>query len=115
MAQLFQVDPPQPFSFKRPDEWPKWIRRFERFRLTSALDEKEKATQVNALIYAMGDEADDIITGFGLTDVEKRDNDVVKNKFEGHFVSLKFAAMPNLNGISSRLRPWQEDATDMFA
>jgi len=31
----------------------------------------------------MGDEADDIITGFGLADDEKGDYNVVKNKFEG--------------------------------
>ena len=60
MAQSFQVAPPEPFSFKKPDEWPKWIRRFVRFRFASALDEQEKVTQVNALIYAMRDEADDI-------------------------------------------------------
>ena len=73
MAQSFQVAPPEPFSFKKPDHWPKWIRRFERFRLASALAEKEKVTKVNALIYAMEDEADDIMTGFGSTDEEKRD------------------------------------------
>ena len=56
--------------------------RFERFRLVSALDEKEKVTQVNILICAMGDEVDDIMTEFGLTDVEKGYTDVVKNKFE---------------------------------
>ena len=26
--------------FKYPDEWPKWIRRFERYRLVSGLDRK---------------------------------------------------------------------------
>ena len=85
-ALSFQVAPPEPLSFKKPDEWPKWIRRFERFRLASALDEKEKVTQVNALIYAVGDEADDIMTCFGLTDQEKTDYDVVKTKFDGYFV-----------------------------
>jgi len=34
----------------------------------------------------MGDVADDIMTGFGLMDEEKEDYDMVKNKFEGHFV-----------------------------
>ena len=72
LAQTFQVARPEPFSFKRPDEWPKWIRIFERFRLAFALDEDEKDTQVNALMYVMGDETNDIITGFGLTDEEKR-------------------------------------------
>ena len=36
--------------------------------------------------FAMGDEADDIMTGFRLTEEEKRDYDVVKTKFDGHFV-----------------------------
>jgi len=49
MTQLFQVDPPEPFSFKRPDELSKWIRGFEMFPLASALYEKEKVTQVNTL------------------------------------------------------------------
>ena len=56
MAQLFQVAPQESFSFKRPDQWLKWIPRFERFWLTSGLDEMEKVMEVNALIYAMGDE-----------------------------------------------------------
>ena len=34
----------------------------------------------------MGDEADDIMTGFALTGEEKRDYDVVKTKFDGHFI-----------------------------
>ena len=34
----------------------------------------------------MVDEADDIMTGFVLTDEEKRDYGVVKTKFDGHFV-----------------------------
>ena len=43
------------------------LKNFERFGLTFALDEKEKITQVNTFIYAMGEEADDIMTEFGLT------------------------------------------------
>jgi len=37
------------------------------FGLASALVEKEKITHVNTFIYAMGKEADDIMTEFGLT------------------------------------------------
>ena len=59
MAQSFQVSPPDSFVFTKPNEWPKWIRRFERYRLASGLDGKPDAMQVNALVYAMGDEADD--------------------------------------------------------
>ena len=77
MAQSFQVDPPDSFVFTKPNEWPKWIRNFERFRLASVLDGKRDAMQVNALVYAMGDEADDIMAGFYQS---------VKNKFDEHFV-----------------------------
>ena len=55
----------------------KTLDRFVRFRLVSALDEKEKVTRVNILIYADRQ-----------TDVEKWDNNVVKGNFEGYFISL---------------------------
>ena len=45
----FQVTPPEQFNFCRPDEWPKWVRRFERFRETSGLSDKPQSNQVNAL------------------------------------------------------------------
>ena len=63
MAQSFQVAPPDSFVFTKPNEWPKWIR---------GLDGKPDAMQVNALLYAMGDEADDIMAGFGLTEEERK-------------------------------------------
>ena len=30
MAQL-QLQPPEPFNFRNPDDWPQWRRRFEQF------------------------------------------------------------------------------------
>ncbi|KAL5517029.1 hypothetical protein EMCRGX_G002494 [Ephydatia muelleri] len=69
-----------------PEEWPKWIRRFERFRQVSGLDTKEEETQVSNLIYCMGDEADDILRSFGLSADDSKKYSVVKGKFESHFV-----------------------------
>ena len=54
----------------KPNEWPTSFRRFEQFRLASGLDSEPDA-EVNALAYAMGDEADDIMAGLGLTDEER--------------------------------------------
>ena len=85
----FQISPPQSFNFAQPDEWPKWIRRFERFRESSGLRAKEQATQVNTLVYCMGDEADDILSSLGLSEDEKKDYGTVKTKLEGHFVKRK--------------------------
>ncbi len=61
MATAVQITPPDPFDFSCPAEWPRWIRRFERFHIATALDEKSEQYQVNALLYAMGDTADDVL------------------------------------------------------
>ena len=79
MATL-QVNPPETFDFKTPENWLKWIRRFERFRITSKLNTKDGSMQVSTLFHttSMGDEADDILSTFRLSDQELRDFDVVK-------------------------------------
>ena len=52
----------------------------------SRLSEKYEANQVSALIYTMGDTADDILSTLGLSDAEKGKYDIVKAKFQAHFV-----------------------------
>ena len=89
MASTYQVAPPETFKFKTPEDWPKWIRRFERFRCASGLDKKSQEIQVNTLVYSMGDEADDILTSFHLSSEDKAKYDVVKEKFEGYFVKRR--------------------------
>ncbi len=56
---------PEKFSFKA-DDWPKWIKRFERFRIASGLETQANENQVNALIYTMGEEAENILTSLHL-------------------------------------------------
>lgn len=80
----YQVPPPEKFSFKA-EEWPKWIRRFERFRKATSLDERDEESQVSTLIYTMGEEADDILTSFELSPDEANDYTTVKAKFENKF------------------------------
>ncbi|KAJ8346510.1 hypothetical protein SKAU_G00279110 [Synaphobranchus kaupii] len=41
-----QLVPPGNFDFNNASEWPRWIRRFERFRIASGLDRKDQAFQV---------------------------------------------------------------------
>ena len=59
MAAIYQVAQPATFDFGNLEEWPKWLRRFERFRQASGLTEKSEEAQVNTLIYCMGEKADD--------------------------------------------------------
>ena len=79
MATAVQITPPDPFDFSSPAEWPRWIRRFERFRIATALDEKEDEYQVNSLLYAMGDAADDVLAVLPLTDEDKKEYEAVKS------------------------------------
>ena len=83
------LSPPEPFSFNKPEEWNRWIRRFERFRAASGLTEQSEAAQLNMLIYSMGDQADDILQSFTFN-ADKGENEKsyesVKKKFNEHFI-----------------------------
>ena len=89
MATTYHVSLPEPFNFSRPKEWEKWIWRFERFRKASGLEEKPEEAQVNTLIYSMGDEGDDILHSFRLTDEEKNRYSEVRARFDSHFVKRR--------------------------
>ena len=81
----YPVSPPGSFNFCQPQESPKWIRRFERFRIAAELVAKDKEAQVNMLIYTMGDEADDILRSFKLSDTDVKIYSVVKEKIEDQY------------------------------
>ena len=89
MIASFQVAPPKLFNFSRPNEWTKWIRRFERYKSASGLEKKSVETKVDTLIYTMGAEVDDIFQSFGLSDDDKKKYKTVKAKFESHFVKRR--------------------------
>ena len=89
MAATYQVSPPEPFTFSRPEEWTRWIRRFERFRMALGLDKKSTEAQANTLIYSMGTQADDILRSFSLSEEDKKKYGVVKAKFNSHFVKRR--------------------------
>ena len=89
MAATYQVSPPEQFHFGHPEEWLKWIRRFERFRKASGLEEKAEEAQVNTLIYTMGDDADDIVRSFRLSEEDSTKYSVVRAKFDAHFVKRR--------------------------
>ena len=85
----YQMPPPKSFNFSKPEEWPKWFRRFQRFRQASGLTDKSEENQVNTLVYTMGDVADDILASFRLSDEEKKKYDTVVGRFERHFVKKR--------------------------
>ena len=81
----FTVAPPEKFSF-RPNDWPKWLQRWERFRVASELTKKPEETQIATFIYSMGEDADDIFSTLPLTAEERKVYNTVISKFESHFI-----------------------------
>ena len=67
----------------------RWLRQFKRFRQASDLTLKSKETQVNMLIYLMGEEADGILNSFRLSNDNRKKYNTVSNKYEDHFVKQK--------------------------
>ena len=88
MAEL-RISPTEAFTFSRPEEWTKWIRRFERFQQASSLAEKEQVSQIHTLIHTVGDSEGDILSSFRLTEEQGKSYTTVVEKFEGHFVKRR--------------------------
>ena len=85
MAGTIQLRVPEAFSFNKPDEWLKWHKRFEQFRVASRLSAEGQARQVSTLLYCMGEEAEDVLTSTNVTTDEKEDYETVLGKFNEYF------------------------------
>ena len=86
MAQGSGYQLPEGFTFSKPKGWPNWIKRFERYRIALKLDLEDEERQVSSLLYAMGDEAEDILESFRLSDDEQKSYKTVRGKFKSYFV-----------------------------
>ncbi|UYV76722.1 K02A2.6-like, partial [Cordylochernes scorpioides] len=84
------------YAFKVCD-WPKWIRRFERFRQASGLINNPENEQVNMFVYCMGDNADDILLSCKIASDQLENYNKVIECFESHFI-------PRRNIIYERAR-----------
>ena len=69
------------------EQWPRWITRFERYRIASGLKGKSGNDQVSTMLYSMGDCADDILTMS--IDETKSSYEELVNTFNEHFQSRK--------------------------
>ena len=80
-----QLQPPEPFNFRKPDKWPRWIKRFEQFRLASALSTANPARQVSTFLYCLGPDAEDTLQSMSPSEEDRATFAAVKAKFEGFF------------------------------
>ena len=56
MATSVQLKPSENFDFSKPDNWEKWKKRFEEFRVAAGLKDENEPRQVSTLLYCMGEE-----------------------------------------------------------
>ena len=74
---------PIPESFEKiaglnqAEQWPKWLRRFSRYRTASGLAKQADSEQVSTLLYAMGDCADDILITLGVDESTAKYDEVI--------------------------------------
>ncbi|UYV72761.1 K02A2.6-like [Cordylochernes scorpioides] len=80
--------PPPNFSFDAKD-WPSWKQRFSRYRLLSNLNAKEQEYQITALIYLMGERAEEIHSAFNLSADDAKNLDKVIEAFDNHFIGKR--------------------------
>lgn len=85
MAQL-QLQPPEPFNFRTPDDWPRWKRQFEQFREASSLAADSAKKQINTLLYCLGEEAEAVLSSTNITEDERKVYDTVVSKFDAFFL-----------------------------
>ena len=83
-----EITPPEKFSFD-PSKWIAWKQRFERFRTASDLTSKAGERQVAILLYSMGEKSEDIFASFKLSEEDGKKYDVVRKRFEDHFIVKK--------------------------
>ena len=85
----YRISAIEKFDFAKPEEWPRWIRRFERFRQASDLVSNSEEIQISTLVYSMGDKAEDLLQSFDLKDDEAKKYPTVKGKFESYFIKRR--------------------------
>ena len=60
--------PPDTFDFRKPDEWLRWRKCFEQFRVASGISAESEVHQINTLLYCLGEEAENVLTSTNITD-----------------------------------------------
>lgn len=77
------------FQFQYMVERTAWSEEFDDYCFASDLNEHSDEAQVWTLLHAIGRQASEIFQTFNLSEEEERKHDVVKRKFDNHFVGAE--------------------------
>ena len=84
MANL-HLKSPSSFPFSCPDEWPSWKCHFEQFHLASGLSTKDNLREISALLYCMGEEAEEILNSTNTSNSDRKKYNRIIAKFDSFF------------------------------
>ena len=84
MAEI-RLQPPDKFDFKKPDDWSRWKRRFQQFRIASALDTQSDSKQICTLLYSMGEEAEMVLASMNISESDSKSYVKVLGKLDEYF------------------------------
>ena len=79
---MIYLQPPEPFNFRNPDDWPCWK---SRFRDASGLSIESSSKQVSTFLYCLGEEAESVLASTGVTTDDRKDYATVLEKVNGFF------------------------------
>ena len=79
------LQPPNAFSFDKPEEWSRWKGRFQQYRIASGLSTESGERQVSTLLYCMGEASEDILNMSGISNEDKKVFDSVIARYDAHF------------------------------
>ena len=55
---IIRLQPPGPFNFHNPDNWPHWRKRLQQLRDTFGLSSESKSKKVSGFLYCRQEEVD---------------------------------------------------------
>ena len=85
---MAQFQPPEKLNFTDP-RWEEWKNSFLAFSLITELNKKPVNIQIATLKYCMGNEADELLKTFNLTDEESSSFDTILARFDEYFKPKK--------------------------
>ena len=76
-----QIQPPNPFDFKHPDDWQRWKKSLS----SSGLASENEQRQVSTLLYCLGEQAEDVLSSTGISEENRKKYSEVMNTFDDYF------------------------------
>ena len=72
-------------NFWKPNEWSRWWKCFEDFRITSGLAAEAEEYLVNTLLYCFGNDADDVLHSITMSEEDQKKYVKVLDNFDQFF------------------------------